>query len=123
MPIHYSIQPEEGLVEVVWSGTIDAGHLKTHWQTILTDPEARQLGKSLVDVRRATIGFRGHEMDDLLKSVALPLLGDLKWKSAIIVNNPVHYGVSRQYQVFAEGYNQNAIFHDPDAARAWLKEA
>ena len=76
-----------------------------------------------MDLRRAKIVFLGHEMDDLLKSVALPLLGDLDWKSAIIVNNPVHYGVSRQFQVFAERYCQNAIFHHPDAARAWLNQA
>jgi hypothetical protein len=32
----------------------------------------------------------------------------------------VQFGVGRQYQVFAERYSHDAIFDNPDQAKAWL---
>lgn len=123
MPIHYCINHDDGLIEETWSGAVNAADLRAYWQTYLADPEVLQLRKTLVDLRRAKIEFLGHELDTLIASLVLPVLGDREWKTALVVNNPVHYGVSRQYQVFAERYSQDAIFHHPDAAKAWLKEA
>jgi len=121
MPIQYSINREESLIEETWSGPVSAADLKSYWQSYLANPEVIQLRKTLVDLRHAKIEFLGPELDALIASIVLPVLGDRAWKTAIVVHNPVHYGVSRQYQVFAERYSQDAIFHDLDTARAWLK--
>ncbi len=123
MPIQYCINRDESLIEETWSGKVSAADLRSYWQVYLADPEVMRLRKTLVDLRGAKIEFLGHELDALIASVVLPALGELEWKTAIVVNNPVHYGVSRQYQVFAERYSQDAIFHDLDIARAWLNGA
>lgn len=123
MPIHYCINRDDCLIEETWSGAVNAADLKAYWQTYLTDPEVLQLRKTLVDLRRAKIEFLGHQLDSLIATVVLPVLGDRAWKTALVVLNPVQYGVSRQYQVFADRYSQDSIFHCMDTARAWLKQA
>src|SRR5262249_25729645 len=39
---------------------------------------------------------------------------------ALVVKTPEHYGVARQYQVYAEHYSRDQIFRDLDAALTWL---
>ena len=43
------------------------------------------------------------------------------WKSALLVEGPRQFGLTRQYQVFAESYSKDAIFHDADSALEWLR--
>ena len=80
------------------------------------------LRKTLVDMRKANILFTDHEFNNLIRSVAIPGLAGKDWKSAIIVERPVQYGVCRQFQVFAECYSKNAIFYEYDLALQWLRQ-
>jgi len=53
-------------------------------------------------------------------TAAVRTLGGRDWRTATVTESPVQYGVSRQYQVFAEGFSVDAIFTDPDEAMTWL---
>ena len=54
--------------------------------------------------------------------MAIPALNGRDWTTAIVVDRPVQFGVSRQYHVFAERYSKDCIFHDYDAALRWLRQ-
>jgi hypothetical protein len=84
------------------------------------DPEAIAIRRTHVDLRDASLEFTGAELASMVKSIAIPMLGGKGWKTALLIEKPVQLGVSRQYQVFAETYSEDAIFQDPEAAMRWL---
>ena len=73
-----------------------------------------------LDLRGANIRFTGNELSNLVSTVVTPVLNGRDWRTAIVVEEPVQFGVSRQYQVFAERFSTDAIFHDYDEALRWL---
>jgi hypothetical protein len=119
-PISYSVDLAQGVIFEVWRGDITAADLRRYWGTYLADPEVLSVRRTLVDMRAATILFSGNDLSNLVASVVIPALGGRDWKTAIVVEQPVQFGVSRQYQVFAERYSRDSIFHDPDEALRWL---
>jgi len=120
MPISYTIERSAGVILEVWEGEVTAADLRRHWQVYLADPDVLALRQTLVDLRRADIRFSGVELSDLVSSVAVPILKGRDWRTAIVVERPVQFGVSRQYQVFARCYSSDAIFYDYDDALRWL---
>jgi len=120
MPITYSIDREKKLITEVWTGEISAECLKAYWQQYLANPEVLEIRRTLVDLRQAEILFRGSDLDALIKNIVLPVLNGRVWKTAIVVEKPFQFGVSRQYQAFAERYSKDAIFRDMVEARHWL---
>jgi hypothetical protein len=120
MPITYSIDRASGIIFEVWAGGVAAADLRRYWQGYLADPDVLALRRTLVDLRGADLRFTGGELADLVDQVVLPALGGRDWTTAIVVGRPAQFGVSRQYQVFAESYSRDAIFHDYAAALAWL---
>src|SRR4051812_28484946 len=121
MPISYSIDHRNGVIVETWTGDIDATELGDHWRRYLADPEVLAIRKTLVDMRHCTVLFTGTQLSDLVRSVVEPNLQGKQWKTAIIVDEPVHFGISRQYHAFAESYSTDSIFDDRDAALRWLK--
>lgn len=122
MPIQRSIDADNGYTIEVWSGSISITYLKEYWTEFLSDPELLKIRRSIVDIRNAEIGFSGQELSDLIQWLVIPKLKGLSWTTAIIVAQPLQYGISRQYQVFADTYSKDAIFTDYESAAAWLSE-
>lgn len=120
MPITYSVDHSRGITIEVWTGSITADVLGEFWARYLRDPEVMARRRTLADLRQCTIAFTGRELSALIDSVVLPVVGEQKWRTAIVAAEPVQYGVSRQYHVFAEYYSQDAIFKGYDAALNWL---
>ena len=120
MPITYSIDRENRVIEEKWMGTIDKDDLADYWKRYLEDPEVLDIRRTIVDLREAHILFTGHQMEALISSIVLRALKGRDWKTAIVVDTLVQFGVSRQYQVFADSYSKDAIFHNMDEARGWL---
>jgi len=120
LPITYTIDPKTHVVMETWTGAITAKALGTHWRTCLSDPVFLETGKSLVDVRQCTLEFNGKELNDLVMSIAAPMLEERRWTTALIVSSPVHYGTARQYEVFSESFGTDAIFDNYDSALAWI---
>lgn len=122
MPITYSIDQAAGVIFEVWEGDVSADDLRQYWERYLADPDVLALRRTLVDLRGANLNFSGEDLSYLISKVVLPVLNGLDWKTALVVGKPVQYGVSRQYQVFAERYSRDAIFEDSDVALQWLKQ-
>jgi phage gp36-like protein len=120
-PISYSVDNALGVIFEVWHGEITASDLRRHWEDYLSDPTVLALRRTLVDLRAATIRFTGNELSNLISYLVIPVLKGQDWLTAILVEQPVQFGVSRQYQVFAERYSTDSIFHDYDEALLWLR--
>ena len=120
MPITYSIDHDRRIIFEIWTGEITAADLGEYWKRYLADPDVMAIRRTLVDLRQCRILFKGTDLSDLVKSVVIPKLEGRDWKTAIVADEPVQFGVSRQYQVFAENYSQDSIFPEPEAALAWL---
>jgi hypothetical protein len=120
VPITYSIDAATGVILTVWEGDVTAARLRRHWEVFLADPQVMALRRSLADLRQARIQFTGAELASLLSTMVVPALQGRDWTTALVVARPVEFGVSRQYQVYAERYSRDAIFEDYEVALAWL---
>ena len=120
MPITYSIDRDQRVIFEKWTGEVTAAELRDYWRRFLADLEVMALRRTLVDLRQCRVLFTGTELSSLVRYLVIPTLEGRDWKTAIVVENLVHFGVSRQYQVFAESYIKDSIFVDPAAALEWL---
>lgn len=120
MPITYATDCEKKLITEVWTGEITAECVAAYWKRYLDDPEVLAIRRTLVDLRQANILFTGSDLQTLIQNIVLPVLKGRDWKTAIVVEGPIQYGVSRQYQVFADIYSTDAIFYDIEEALHWL---
>jgi hypothetical protein len=120
MPITYTIDREKKLITEIWTGEVTAECLAAYWKRYLDDPEVLAIRRTLVDLRQADILFNGSDLQILIQNIVLPVLKGRDWKTAIVVEGSIQFGVSRQYQVFAELYSKDAIFSNIDEARHWL---
>jgi hypothetical protein len=120
MAITWEIDPIDDLILERWEGIITAADVSNHWRTFLLDPAVLACRRTLVDLRPARIALYGHELSSLVRDVAIPMLGELTWRTAIVVDEPVDFGFARQYQAFAEVFSEDAIFYDTREARRWL---
>lgn len=123
MPIRYTVDRAKRIILEVWEGQVDADCLEAYWRQCLQDPEVLSMRRTLVDLRRAEMQFSGADLNFLIQTVVLPVLQGRDWKSALVVEHPVQFGVCRQYQVFAERYSHDSIFDDLEKARLWLEKA
>lgn len=121
LPISYAIEAGARSILETWTGDVSASDLASFWTALLADPEVMDIRRTLVDLRECRITFTGKELSHLINTIVMPALDGRDWTSAILVSDPVQYGVSRQYNVFAEVFSNDAIFEDLDAARAWLE--
>jgi hypothetical protein len=119
-PIRYSIDDARGLIFETWEGAISAADLRRFLATYLADPKVLALRRTLVDLRLSEIRFTGDELMDIVHTIVAPRLQGAPWKTAILVSQPVQYGVSRQWQVFAQSFSKDSLFYDIDAALTWL---
>lgn len=120
MPITYTVDRERRLIFETWSGAVDRAELSRHWTVILHDPEVMAIRRTVVDMRAAQVRLGVHDLDGLIASLVVPVLGSRRWITAIIVDEPLQFGVSRQYQALAERYSRDAIFRTVDEAIAWI---
>jgi hypothetical protein len=120
MPITYSIDKQKSVILEVWIGVISAADLANYWRHYLANPDVMSIRRTLVDLRQANILFSGEQLSQLVQRIVLPALKGRYWKTAILLDTPAQYGTTRQYQVFAERYSRDAIFHDFDTAMEWL---
>ena len=120
MPISYEVDERLRFIDERWSGDIHARDLEAYWIAYLLDPKVVATRTTLVDLRESVLHFNGQELADLINRIVAPRVGAAGWKSAIVVDKPHQFGVSRQYQAFADLYSRDAIFHDRDEALRWL---
>lgn len=120
VPISYTIDEEESVIYETWTGDIYAKDLQNYWTDYLQDPRVLAIRRTLVDLRESTIHFTGTQLSNLITNIVLKVLDGRDWKTAIVVERPRQYGLSRQYQVFADLYSNDSIFYDHEEALRWL---
>lgn len=121
MTITYVVDAGLGAVLSCWTGEVTIAELRAHWAQVLDDPAARALACTVADLSQARLAFHGDDLHRAVHEVAAPRLRGLTWANAIVVAQPVQYGVSRQFQVFSELISDNAIFPTMAAALAWVR--
>ena len=120
-PISFSIDRELGIIFEIWRGEITAAHVRRYWETLLSNADALTFRRTLADLREANLQLTGKELSGLVTEVVIPMLNGLDWRTAIVVARPAQFGVSRQYQVFAQTFSTDQIFYDADEALRWLR--
>lgn len=120
MPITYTIDEAQGVIFETWTGEISSADLAEYWRRYLADPKVLALRRTLADIRGCNHQFTGEELDRLIHDLVIPVLKGRDWKTAIVAENGGQYGLSRQYQAFADSFSRDAIFSSPDEALAWL---
>jgi hypothetical protein len=121
MPISYAIDRENGCIVETWTGDVTARELAAHWRRYLADPEVLAMRRTLVDLRNCRIVFTAAELSQLVERIVLPALRGMNWRTAIVLGDPNHFEMSRQYHVVAESYSQDSVFSTLEAALAWLR--
>jgi hypothetical protein len=120
MPITYTIDHDRKLITEVWSGDVRAEDLAAYWKGMLSDPDVLAIRRTVVDLRQAGILFTGLQLRELIQGIVIPTLQGKDWKTALVVERPAQHGASRQYQVFASLYSNDAIFYGVEEAYKWL---
>jgi hypothetical protein len=120
MPIDYTIDREKQLIFETWTGEICANDLAAYWKRLLADAEVLEIRRTVVDLRPSVINFTGKDFSSLIETIVLPVLNGRGWTTAIVVGGPTQFGVSRQYQVFAERYSKDSIFASVEEAEKWI---
>ena len=124
MPITLKIIPENNLIISTHVGEIsDNEFLDFYWQVFKAntfDPTK----KALIDLRKTDSKQRS---TDTLRQFADLVKGHLKNSSlpakiAIVAPKALTFGLARMYQAYTDTVTWDlAVFHDIDAAFAWLK--
>jgi hypothetical protein len=122
MPITYTIDYDQKLITEVWTGEIRAVDLAEHWQRYLGNPDVLAIRRTIADLRQAVILFNGSDMNYLIHTLVQPVLAGRDWKTAIVIEKSLQFGMSRQYQVLAEKYSKDAIFYSIEEARSWFSD-
>jgi hypothetical protein len=120
MPISYTIDRERRFVLSTWSGEITAEMYLAHMRRLFSDDEAVALGRSMADMRTATLSFTAAELKSLSQSTFPAHFAQQPWIVAIVVSTPAEYGVMRQLQARSIGRSKNALFRDYNEALRWL---
>lgn len=120
MPITNTLNRDLNFIHEVWSGPISAMDLEKYWKVFLGDPEVLRCRRTLADLRDCVIQFNGHDLGQLVERLVLPVLGTMKWRTAVVTGQPVQFGVVRQYEVFADFYSTDSLFEDEQSALDWL---
>ena len=94
--------------------------LETYWQRYLADAEVLEIRRTIVDLRASVISLSWMDLDGLIKELVLPALKGRKWTTAIVVEGPAQFGVSRQYQAFADRFSKDSIFANVLEAEKWI---
>ena len=120
MPIDYTIDREKTVIFETWTGEVRTDDLAAYWKRYLADPEVMEIRRTVVDLRTCVIGFNGSQIDFLIKTIVFPALQGRTWRTAIVVEKAVQFGISRQYQAFAELYSKDSIFTSMAEAEKWI---
>jgi hypothetical protein len=120
MPIAYKVNAALGIVFADWRGTVTAKDIAGYWTELASDQAALACGRSITDISSCDMQFTGEELRLLAKEILEPAIRGRNWKTAVIIKNPVHYGVTRQHEMLSEGFMNTNVFYSDVLARKWV---
>ena len=120
MPISYSIDTRRRVILTRWEGVVTKAVAAAHWKQLFADPEALIVRRTLADLRGADVQISGAELMELSAEHIRPVSAGGPWRSAMIVDQPVLFGITRQFQSYALIQDRSQVFTDEAAALEWL---
>ncbi len=121
MPITATIDPATNILVETWTGHLEIAEVEAHWRWIAGDAEALDTGRSVADLRAATLSLSGDQIRSAIYRTLIPALGDRTRHIAVVVASPLSYGIARQFNAFAGSTVHLEIFDSFDAAVRWLQ--
>jgi hypothetical protein len=124
MPVTYKLDPVAEVVETRCTGGATLDEVLAHFRELEADPSLPEKLHVLLDLAEMT----SLPDRDQLKQVtrAVDQLSDrLRWGAcAIVASRDALYGMSRMFEVFAEGlFAQTHVFRSREEAERWLAGA
>jgi len=120
MPIAYKVDVALGIVLADWRGTVTAKDITEHWTRFVADKAAMACGGAITDISCCDILFTPEELKAVTKKILEPALRGKNWKTAVIVKNPVQFGVTKQQEIFSETFVKMNVFYSDVMARKWV---
>jgi hypothetical protein len=120
MPIAYKIDSKLGIVFADWRGAVTANEIAEYWTELVADKEALACGRTIADISCCEMRFTGEELRSLAERILEPAIRGKNWKTAVIIKDPVHYGVTRQYEMYSEGFMNTNVFYSAVLAHKWV---
>jgi hypothetical protein len=115
------VDAEAGVILERWTGVVTSADVEAYWTKLVSDPRVLACTASLANISECTLQLSGGDVQRLAMKILAPVFQGRKMKSAVVVDDPVQYGVARQYRAYASSFTESAIFTDIDAARAWIR--
>lgn len=123
MGITYRFNPDLGFIHAVCDGFLTIDDMQAFWLSRLEERGGQDCCRYLADLRGCVIGCTGPELQRLVDAMKPRTPMEPKRRVAILVDGPLQYGTSRQFQVFFEGLGTSEICGDEAEAMAWLLAA
>lgn len=121
MGITFQLDASTGIVREHWQGSITIQEIEAHWRARLASPVSAGTGRVLADIRGARFQFREEDLWRLATSILVPGLKDRNLRTAILLDEQVHFSLARQVQTFFAELGACALFTEEPPAREWLQ--
>lgn len=117
MPFNYTIYRDLRLVLSIIEGPVTSEELKAQQKRMLADSDFDEAFDRLNDLTLATI------LDVSCDAVKLFARSDVSSSSsrrAIVTDNPTHFGISRQFELYHADRSMVHVFRNRHEALRWL---
>jgi hypothetical protein len=111
MPITFKLDTTQGILFEYWRGPITISEVAAYWTALAAGEEVKTSIGSIADVRDCEPKFTGEEFRVLARQILIAVHQGAKRKVAVIVSDPVQYGMSRQHQLFSESFMNVEVFY------------
>jgi hypothetical protein len=122
MNITYKIDSSQGVIIEKWYGSVDVEDVAALWKLKLADKNVLACRGTLADLRDCQLQFSGDELRCKIRTILFPSVGARKIKTAILVSEPLQYGVARQFLAYSDEIGDGQVFTNEIAAYKWLLE-
>jgi len=124
MPVTYQIDRDGGFIETHCTGAVTLDEVLDHFHELETDPKTPNRLDVLLDLDGMTTVPESQDLREVTQAVKR-LTGQVTFGScAIVASRDVVFGMSRMFEVFAEGlFGRTHVFRERRDAERWLATA
>ncbi|HXV37131.1 MAG TPA: hypothetical protein VEC18_08275 [Myxococcota bacterium] len=121
MPVTYELNPYAGFIETRCTGDTTFEEVMEHFRELEADPKLPKRLDVFLDLDSMTTIPLSDQLRDVARAVAR-LKAKVEWGScAILASRDVVFGMSRMFEVFAEGlFERTRVFRKREDAQRWL---
>lgn len=119
--VTYQLNPETGFLETRCVGDVTMDDVMRHFRDLETDPALPEQLDVLLDLDAMTSLPESAQLREITRAVDR-LTARVRWGAcAIVTSRDAMFGMSRMFEVFAEGlFARTRVFRERGAAQRWL---